>query len=198
VPVPDLDRPVTFTVQFSDSDQEKIKAQAAELSAALKKDANSLTNWLGLGVLRKAIGDYEGARQAWEYANAIRPKNYVSFSNLGDLYHYYLKDYPKAEENLKQAIKNEPSNIAAYRALADLYTQSYTEKLSEVPNVLNLGLKSNPEHYDLLILMASYYKNAGDKVNAKLYYERALAAADKLGMTDMKKVISDEIQKLSQ
>ena len=149
-------------------------------------------------MLRKTIGDYAGAREAWEYANAIRPGNYVSFSNLGDLYHYYIKDYPKAEENLLQAIKNEPSHIGSYRALVDLYTQSYTEKLGEVPSVLSDGLKKNPDNYDLLIMFASYYKNAGDKVNAISYYNKAIAVADKFGQSAMKQTLLDEIKNLSQ
>ncbi|MFA5841346.1 MAG: hypothetical protein WC835_00015 [Candidatus Paceibacterota bacterium] len=198
IAVPDLNRAITFTITLSDSEKEKIIARASELTGLLKKDANSLDNWLALGLLRKTIGDYEGARQAWEYASAIRPKNSVSFRNLGDLYHYYLKDYPKAEFNLKQSVKNDPLYIGTYRALVDLYIQSYTNKLSEVPNVLADGLKSNPNQYDLLIMMATYYKNAGDKTNAKIYYERALSVADKSGMTSMKQIITDEIQKLSQ
>lgn len=196
VPAPDLNRPVVFSVSFSDSDKVKITAKISELSAILKKNNNSFDDWISLGLVRKTIGDYEGARQAWEYGSAIRTKNSLSFRNLGDLYHYYLKDYPKAEQNLKQSIKNDPSDIGTYRALVDLYTQSYTEKLSEVPTVLTAGLKANPEQYDLFIMMASYYKGAGDKANAKMYYEKALAVADKSGMTNMKQVITDEINKL--
>ena len=49
-------------------------------------------------------------------------------SNLGDLYHYYLKDFAQAEMYLKQAIANEPANAFLYKNLADLYTLSYKEK----------------------------------------------------------------------
>ena len=57
-----------------------------------------MENWLVLGVYRKMIGDYESAKEVWEYASAIRPQNSVSFNNLGELYAYYLKDNAKAEK----------------------------------------------------------------------------------------------------
>ena len=75
-----------------------VTAKIQDLSSQLKKDSDNLENWLVLGVYRKMIGDYESAKEVWEYASAIRPQNSVSFNNLGELYAYYLKDNAKAEK----------------------------------------------------------------------------------------------------
>lgn len=197
-PTPNLDRTLIFKGDFSAEAKDEISARIAELSGLLKKNPDSLSNWLDLGLLRKTIGDYQGAREAWEYANAIRPRNHVSFSNLGDLFHHYLKDYPNAENSLLQSIKNGPNNISAYRALVNLYTESYTDKLSEVPEILLSGLVANPNDYDILVMLASYYKNAGDKTKAVSYYQKAIAIADKAGKTGMNQVLQDEVKNLSQ
>ena len=50
-------------------------AKIQDLSSQLKKDSDNLENWLVLGIYRKIIGDYEGAKEVWEYASAIRPQN---------------------------------------------------------------------------------------------------------------------------
>jgi tetratricopeptide (TPR) repeat protein len=92
-----------------------------DMENLLKKDANSFQNWLDLGILRKGIEDYSGARDAWEYASKRWPGNSISFGNLGDLYGFYLKDYGKAEVNFLQSIKNTPDRERAYVQLADFY-----------------------------------------------------------------------------
>ena len=82
-----------------DENAKKIaSAKIQDLSSQLKKDSDNLENWLVLGVYRKIIGDYEGAKEVWEYAGAVRPQNSVSFNNLGELYAYYLKNNKKPKK----------------------------------------------------------------------------------------------------
>ena len=195
--IPDLNRLVIAGSVSADL-RNQITVQIKETSDILKNNPQFFDGWISLGSLRKIAGDYEGAKEAWEYVSAISPLNHVSFGNLGDLYHYYLKDYPRAEKNLLTAVKNNPNSIVGYRNLYNLYTESYKEKISEAPKVLESGLKSNPENYDLLILLGQYYKEAGDKVKAVEYYKRALAVAEKFGQGAMKSVIETEIQNLTQ
>ncbi len=193
--VPDLDR-LIIAPSIQGAVREQITSQLKEVSGNLKKNTTVFDNWILLGLFRKIAGDFEGARDAWEYAGAISPMNHVSFSNLGDLYHYYLKNYPLAEKNILIFIKNNPENIAGYRDLYNLYTQSYREKINEAPKILLSGLSKNPNNLDLLVLLAKHYVGMGDKVNATKYYELAITEAQKEGNTSLKQVLESELSSL--
>lgn len=185
LPLPNLSRPYSIPSSFPEEFRKNITSSIQETVARLKINPGLLADWLSLGVYYKTIGDYEGAREAWEYASAIRPKNYISFSNLGDLYHYYLKDYPHAELNLLKVVANEPTNIASYKNLYDLYTLSYKEKAPEAPRILERGLMSNPHSTDLLSLLGDYYRLNGNPTIARTYYLKALEESKNQGNTSL-------------
>lgn len=143
VPLPNLDREIKITATMDDNAQKIATAKIQDLSSQLKKDSDNLENWLVLGVYRKIIGDYEGAREVWEYASAIRPQNSVSFNNLGELYAYYLKDSQKAEENYAQALENDPSAIYIYRNFFDFY-RYVAKDPAKARAILEKGIAANP------------------------------------------------------
>lgn len=111
MPIPDLTRPINMSDDVLISIAEETEKRITELSESLKQNPDSLSGWIELGLLRKSIDDFEGAKDAWEYASALRPKNSVSFVNLGDLYAYYLDDAEAAEENFLLAIENNIEKI---------------------------------------------------------------------------------------
>ena len=143
VPLPDLNRTIKITANMDENAKKIVTAKIQDLSSQLKKDSDNLENWLVLGVYRKTIGDYESAREVWEYASAIRPKNSVSFNNLGELYAYYLKDNKKAEENYKKAIENDPSAIYIYRNFFDFY-RYFMKDTAKAKAILEKGITANP------------------------------------------------------
>jgi hypothetical protein len=110
--------------------------------------------WLALGALYQDIGDYQGAQQAFQYVSEISPKNVVSFNNLGILYQYYLKDYPKAESSFMTALHNDPHYILTYSNLFDLYRLSYKTNTTAAADIVKLGLKNNPNDQTLLQLQS--------------------------------------------
>ena len=195
--VPSLDRPVYFNANLSEEVKKILTNRISADIVTLKKNVGDFEAWVVLGADYKAVGDYGGARLAWEYASAIRPANYVSFSNLGDLCHFYLKDYSCAEKNLFISIKNEPTYIAGYRALYDLYALSYKEKASEAPKILLKGLAVNPKSVDLMVLLAQYYRDTGDKGNALLYYNKAIALLTEAGDTARLEAIKSDLNALN-
>ncbi|OHA00778.1 MAG: hypothetical protein A3H71_01920 [Candidatus Sungbacteria bacterium RIFCSPLOWO2_02_FULL_48_13b] len=170
------------------TEAQKASIQKSILDAAGSIDANPdlLAPWLQLGLYKKVIGDFEGARDAWEYASQIRPQNVVSFNNLGELYgsRYYLPDFLKSELNFQQAIKNDPTYIQAYISLSELYRYSYTEKSSLAEKTLFDGLKSNPDHTDLISYIARFYAETGKIDQAIEYYQKlkALRPSDALSI----------------
>ena len=140
---PDLDRPVEFVGLFSPDSKDQLTKQIKEILELLAQDSTLFNQWVDLGLLRKTIGDYEGARQAWEYASAIRPHNSLSFANVGNLYGYYLKNPQKAEENLLQAIENNPKLVYLYLQTTDFYLEVLDDR-SKAKKILERGIVENP------------------------------------------------------
>jgi len=140
---PNLDRPFTIPDNFPE-DAKKIAIENIEkLSTELKKNPNIFDNWLVLGIYRKMLGDYEGAKECWEYAAAIDPQSPTPFNNLGDLYANYLKDNKKAEENFLKAIENGPEQIYIYRSVYDFYRYVMKDD-AKAKQILEQGIKANP------------------------------------------------------
>ncbi len=153
VPLPDYKKAIVFsggeTQEFKDIMTERINKNIADLD----ENSGSFDAWLDLGINRKMINDFDGAIEIWEYIGAIRPNNIVTFNNLGNIYHYELKDYVKAEENFLQAIKNDTSYIPSYINLYDLYRFSYKTDTDSATKILEEGLKNNPDNQELQQLL---------------------------------------------
>lgn len=157
-PAPALVRSTDFLSTLTPEIKKITLAHLESAITAIKKDPKDIMNWIDLGIQRKQLGDYEGARDAWEYAKALDPNNIVPWNNLGDLYHFYLKDYKKSEENWKKTIALKPDYMQGYRGLYELYTYSMKEKTSEIPVMLKQGIAKNPGATDLQALLAEYEK----------------------------------------
>jgi tetratricopeptide (TPR) repeat protein len=193
---PELGQPIVFYVDLPPEVQAIYRSQIENLEQALHADNSNINTWNDLGVQRMAIGDYQHAREIWEYVSAISPLNNVSFFNLGDLYHLYLKDYLRAEVNLLKSKENNPKYIPVYRALFNLYTLSYKQNTSAAEEILQEGIGKVPNNLDLLVLLAGYYKGKGDVENARLQYEKALVKAEELSNESMIGLLKEELQRL--
>lgn len=154
IAVPSLDRPIVFSVEMPDEARVIIKANIERLSYELKGNSDLFPNWIDLGLQRKMTGDYEGARDAWEYAGVIRPSSGLPFRNLGDLYGYYLNDTQKAEENLLKAIKNNPTQIEYYFKTAEFYGDVVLD-VEKARVVVQQGIDVNPDFSELKELLNS-------------------------------------------
>ncbi len=157
-PAPSLDRPTDFSATIDPKYKATLLVSLDRAIASVKKDPKGIDGWIDLGLQRKELGDYEGARDAWEYAKALGPNNLVPYSNLGDLYHFYLKDYQKSEQNWRMTVSLQPDYAQGYRGLYELYTYSMKEKAGEIPAVLKQGIKNVPLATDLAALLAEYEK----------------------------------------
>lgn len=113
------------------------------------ESTESLSYWINLGLQKKAQEDYEGARDAWEYASKIRPKNALSFHNLGMLYGYFLEDNAKAEQNFEQAIQNNPQEAFLYIGLFEFYRDVVKDK-EKARAVLERGIQAQTGYDDVL------------------------------------------------
>jgi len=149
VPIPDLNRPIDFSgATMSLNIQKKARESVLSLESALKGNSDDFGSWIDLGLERSSYGDYEGARQAWEYASAIRPKNSVSFGNLGFLYGYQLHDSVKAEKNYLQAIGNDAALSYLYLQTSEFY-RDVLKDTAKAKGILQQGLIRLPNSPEL-------------------------------------------------
>ena len=130
---------------------------------------------LEIGLIKKNVGDYEGARDAWEYLGKKRPKNSISFGNLGDLYANFLNDPRRAEEAYRKAIENDPQDINYYIGLSDVYRYLLPDEKEKAEEVLLEGISQNGDDTTLLNYLAGYYRDEGMVEQAIEYYEKSLA-----------------------
>lgn len=155
---------------------EKKRSDLKVLSAVLNANpmgTGGVDDWIAVGVFKKSFYDYIGARDAWEYAGVLYPDNALSFANLGNLYGFYLYNNIKAELNYKKSITNDPYQTSYYLGLADFYKSVYTAKKLEAPKVLLEGIGTIKD-VNLVLSLATYYRDIGDKANAVKYYEEVL------------------------
>lgn len=193
---PDLDKKIIFFNDFPETQKNKIVQDIKNIVSKLKKNPSSFENWIDLGLNRKAIGDYKGAAEAWEYASLIRPGSSLPFNNLGDLYHYYLKDYKKAEANFLKAIKVDESYTLSYINLFDLYNLSYKKDTNKAEVILLEGLKNLPNDINLAITLANYYEEQNNISKATEYYKKALEQAKAVNNTELSSQIQSKIDSL--
>ena len=156
IKAPDLDGPVNVTVDLPAVTVEQAKETITRLTASLKKNNDLFGDWVELGLYRRLLGDYGGAAAAWEYAGAIRPKNSVSFNNLGDLYTYQIKDKARAEKNYLMALANDPASIMAYEKLYELYRYIFKDD-KKAKAVLKEGVSKNPDFSQRLQYLLDNY-----------------------------------------
>ena len=195
--IPNLDREIIFSVETSGEQKVKITNKINEIINRLKKNPNSLDDWISLGANRKLIGDIDGAIEAWKYANAIAPINIVPFNNLGNLYHYQKRDYIKAEEYFRKAIDVGSIYYSSpYLNLFDLYTLSYKQETDSAEKILLEGLEINPNDINILMILATYYRDNGNNERAVIYYNKTAEQAQKLGETSLYDTVQVEITNL--
>lgn len=185
-----------FQVQFPRDTEEGLLEEYQERladyrSGALSNNrADQVKGWLGLASLRKIVKDYKGTEQALLKACELDPKSIVCFANLANLYHYFLEDYPRAERAYLKALENNANDINSYIEAGNLY-QWKAGNLSRAEDMLLLGLKYNKDQPDLLLALATFYKEAGDTEKAIEYFKKAIKI-----LPERTELLQQEIDKL--
>ena len=144
VRMPDLDRPIVVPAYFLSDTAEAAKAEITKIIAEIKKSPDNAALWARLGLRRMSLEDYEGARQAYEYAYALSPDNVVVVDNLGVLYGYHLKDAKKAETYFLLALEIEPEQRYHYMRLYEFY-RDVTNNSARATGVIERALKIFPK-----------------------------------------------------
>lgn len=161
---------------YSEEQRNNLYANIKNLGQAVKKDSGYFFGWMQLGLIKKVIGDFAGARDAWEYAGLISPANTTSFANLGEIYWRYLPDFPRAEKNFRISLKNKPNEFSTYDSLSQLYFFSYKEKKNLAYDVLLEGMTINPYDPNFPRALASLYERDGNWTKALEWWQKVLVA----------------------
>ncbi|MFH0873369.1 MAG: hypothetical protein V1846_00810 [Candidatus Komeilibacteria bacterium] len=143
-----------------------------ETKKSLQANSDDFSRWLYLGVLKKGIGDYEGARDVFLYAGQIRPQSSTPFVNLADLYTYFLNEPIKAEENIKKAIANDPNDYNLYLSLADIYRYKFPERQGAYEQTMLEAIVKFPDNANLIAPLAGYFRDTNQTQKAIEWYEK--------------------------
>lgn len=142
--IPDLDRPIKITANLTDDERQKATLDIEEIVGTLKGNSDYFDGWLQLGILRKMMGDYEGAVEAWEFAGVIRPKSTISFLNLADLYAFYIRNNALAEKSFAKAISADPKNGFAYFQAASFH-RDVLQDTAKAKEILERGISAGAD-----------------------------------------------------
>ena len=121
------------TINLDAAYRERIISDLNKTIAALKKDESSYQDWIYLGLYRKILGDYEGAKGVWNYAIQLSPSEEVAYINLANLYDLSLKNYAQAEIYYKKGLEINPKNTETYRNLHEMYRYRHKQKKNKPP-----------------------------------------------------------------
>lgn len=195
---PELDRTVTIPVRFNAEAKAILLSNIKTLKSQIENDPGSFQAWSDLAMQYKIIDDFEGAAEIWEFLNKAAENNTVSRVNLGNLYHYELKEYAKAEASFKAALAINNRLPEAYTGLHELYRYSYKTNTTLAEDILKDGIAaiSQNQNIDLKLMLAGYYKEKGRNADAKEFYTQARAQAETLGNTQLVSAIDAELATL--
>lgn len=153
------------------------QARFNETKDALQKNPDSFNDWLYLGVLKKGVADYEGARDVFIYAGQLRPQSSTPFANLADLYAYFLDEPQKAETSIKQAIANAPNDYSLYLSLADIYRYKFDNGAVKYEQTMLEAIDKFPDNTNLIAPLAAFYRDTNQTVKAVEWYEKLVKLA---------------------
>ena len=170
-----ISRPILVKIPISDSSRKSALAKLDELIKLIKGKYDYVNAWYDLGAYRIVIGDYDGAIDAYKFVVLLKPGDYISYANLGDIYMNYLKNYPLAEENFLKAIKNNSAYFFGYTELATLYENNFNDGKQKAEDLFLLGIKLNAENLYLKIKFAEFYERNGKKSEALALFREVLS-----------------------
>ncbi len=198
--IPDLKREVQFGQNVSASSRTDLQNKIDVVRSNLSKDANRADDWLTLAILYHGANDFDGARDVWEFLLKVldAPKSAVVYDNLGKLYKYDLKDFPKSEMYFKASIEANPNSLTPYTELAELYRYLYKTDTTLTVDILNQAALKFPNETDPYVILAEYYRDKGQNDAARAAYAKAIARAHALGKIDLENAIRHDMDSVPQ
>lgn len=119
-------------------------------------------------------GDNQTALRLYKIVSARASKiDFTSNYELGNILSE-LGKYSAAEKHYLRASNNAGAPTGVYYQLSDLYLKHLPKKQQSFINLLKKRIDSQPANVGLVIVLASFYQQIGDKTQAITWYEQAL------------------------
>lgn len=173
--------------RYRNDPNKKIFIERVESILDKKSRERTVDDYLFLGNNYLNLGENQLALEAFLKALKINPEHDIAALNTANTY-LTLGEYKKAEDIYWALIDKNPKNIEPYLKLGELY-QKYSSLRGNPESILQKGVENNPENYNLIFALSSYYEKVGNKELALENYKKAL----ELNKDDegLKKIIND-------
>lgn len=185
---PSLTKGVKYTASLPEEVKTHVMRQIEDDRESLSKNYEQYDVWLRLAVRYKQAGDYEKAREVWEYLANYHLDDAISRHNLGDLYHHFTIDYAKAEQNYLAAIDADAfdgvvSSPATFLALHELYRDAYKQDTMAAADILEAAVEriQGPGVIDMYSALGQYQQSRGRTQEAIEAYRNAAREARAAG-----------------
>lgn len=197
---PNLDRSIQFSASIPADARVIIEKKVADIVTRLKADPMRADDWFSLAVWYHTANDYEGARDVWLFLLKVTkaPDNAVVYDNLGKLYKFSLKDFPKSESYFKQSIAANPKSITPYIELFELYRDLYKTNTTAAIDILTTASVKFPDNVDPWVLLGQYYRDRGETQKARDAFTKALNLARATNDVARVEAIGAELERLPQ
>ncbi len=151
------------------AEAQKFYRQALEWHA--QDDPRRAASWQHLGNTAVALGDLEGAVEAYQRAAAADPQDAVSRNNLGDVL-AILGRYPEALTAYRQAAELDPAYVAPQSGLGNVYVKMgrHAEAAAAYRRAINLAPETAWFHRNLALV----YEQQGNYEAALEAYQQAI------------------------
>lgn len=188
---------IVINSNITDDKKKEYAGRMKDIAGAIKRGEPLFEHLLELASYRKLVEDYTGAEEIWVYMTKRYPDSRPAYENLGNLYHFYQSNFPKAETMMKKAIEAEPVYPYSYVNLFELYTLSYIEKANFAEGVLLDGYVKTEKNVLIIVTLAEYYASKGKNTEAKKYFEEVLKFATDMKDERLKTIAQEGLAKLS-
>ncbi len=201
IPIESVEAPQVRLPVVDQSLPEEVRSRlierAEEIQVQLQQNPDEGAWWLELGVIFHSAGDYEGAREIWEFLIRAAPTHTTSYDNLGKLYHYQLKDFEKAESYFTQSLATDAAVLIPYLELHNLYRYSYKTDTTLAADILKTAIAQFPETIELHLTLGAYYRDTGNYTAARQTLETGLEKARDAGTVDLIAQFGQELERIN-
>jgi tetratricopeptide (TPR) repeat protein len=197
---PDLAHQVVYGASVPANVRTIIDGKIADEKKILTDDPLKADDWFQLGVLYHSANDYAAARDVWLFLTKViaAPDSAVAYDNLGRLYKFDLKDFPKSEAMFQASIKANPNSITPYIELAELYQYLYKTDTTAAIDILKQAGAKFPDNPDPYSTLAQYYRNKADYADARVAYKEAIKRANAAGNDQLVLALTAEMNAMPQ
>lgn len=143
--------------------QSQLEISAGHFKKALSLDPEFAIGHNNLGLIYKALNQYQDALSAFQTAIDLDPKYKKPYLNMGSTY-LDKKEYDRALEYYQKALEIDPNYALAYYAIGDFYFRQKKYHQAIIPS--QQAQKLNPNHLNTYKLLAEIFMAQGQSQKA--------------------------------